>query len=173
MADIVDDFERYADSLGWKFSYGDRQNRNLLESDREEGLVYMLLDPVTRGRAFSINGGEGNQTFSGSFMLVVKSTIDQVYHNQQNSTEPDFLFSKRAKELDGGFIVASDCGFDVVQLGKYIENIKPLLNTEIRKLESLINCGDYAITNWSIIDVINALDVNTDGIIVTYNLTIL
>jgi hypothetical protein len=175
MADIVDEFEKYANILGWQFSYGDQQNRNLLESDRDVGKIYMLLDPVTRGRAFSVNGGEGLQSFSGSFMLVVKSDLDQVYHLQDNAGDVaqsrDFI--NRFSKLCGSTIYDNPCVPLVRALGKYTENIQPLLNDDVRYLEDFINCSDYTITGWSIIDVINALDANTDGIIVTYTLNVL
>lgn len=144
--DIYDKFLTDSTTLGWKFSYGNSANKNLLASDRVSGEIYMLLDPIVRLRTFSDNGGEGITTFTGSFMLVVKSNLDQVYDNQK--------------------------GQDVTN-GKYQQNIKPLLETELVRLEDEINCSDYQITNWSIIDVVNALDVNTDGIIVTYGISIL
>lgn len=148
MSDIVEVFETYADSYGWQFSYGNKYNQNLLQSDLVGGRVYMILDPVTRVRAHSQYGGTGDSTFTGSFLLVVKSTIDQVYHNQQNDFVPPVE-------------------------GKYNQNIKPLLTTEIIKLENELDCSAYEITNWSIIDVVNALDINVDGILVTFGVKIL
>ena len=144
--DIYDKFKTDAEGLGFKFSYGNAANKNLLASDRVADEIYMLLDPIVRLRAFSDNGGEGITTFTGSFMLVVKSNLDQVYDNQKGQTVTD---------------------------GKYQKNIKPLLETELVRLEDSINCSDYQITNWSIIDVVNALDANTDGVIVNYGISIL
>lgn len=162
--DIVDVFERYANSYGWRFSYGNKANQNLLQSNLIDNEIYMILDPVTRLRASSEYGGRGEQTFNGSFLLVVKSTIDQVYHNQTNQdTYRNRVVSK------GGVLVDNECAENIV-LGKYIENIKPLLNTEIIKLEDDIDCSSYERLSWSIVDIVNALDVNTDGIVVTYSL---
>ena len=144
--DIYDVFKAHSTTIGWEFSYGNAANRNLLRSDTVVNRIYMLLDPITRLKAFSQYGGKGPVTFTGSFMLVVKSNLDNVYDNQKNVAAVD---------------------------GKYQKNIKPLLETEVEKLEDLINCSEYQITNWSIIDVINALDANTDGIIVTYGITVL
>ena len=164
MSDIVEVFEKHASSYNWQFSYGNKYNQNLLQSDLAIGRIYMILDPVVRLRSFSQYGGSGNQTFTGSFLLVVKSTIDQVYHNQTNED----TFHNRVIS-QGGTIIENACATDSDYVaGKYIENIKPLLNTEIVKLEDDLNCSKYEITNWSIIDVVNALDANTDGILVTY-----
>ena len=164
MSDIVDVFEKYANSYGWRFSYGNKYNQNLLQSDLIDGQIYMLLDPVTRQRPSSEYGGRGEKTFNGSFLLVVKSTIDQVYHNQTNEDS----FRNRITTSDG-VLVDNECA-DPIVLGKYIENIKPLLDTEIVKLEDDIDCSNIERPTWSVNDVTNIFDANMDGIVVTYSL---
>ena len=57
----------------------------------------------------------------------------------------------------------------VVPTGKYEKNIKPLL-VNLELLENVIDCSQYEIESWSIVDAINALDVNMDGIIVTFRI---
>ncbi len=83
MIDLVSILEEYADGLGWGFSYGNKANQNLITSDLEDGKIYLILDPVSRKRPGTENGGEGKTTFSGSFMLLVKSTVDNVYYSQK------------------------------------------------------------------------------------------
>ncbi len=169
MADIVDVFEQHANTLNWRFSYGDKKNRNLLKSNLITDEIYMILDPVTRLRGFSEFGGTGTVGFTGQFLLVVKSTIDQVYHNQ--TSEQEF---RRRIELQGGTIYNNSCkDVNEYREGKYTQNIQPLLNESLVELENLINCSDYQITNWSIIDVIDVLDVNCDGVLVTFNVSVL
>lgn len=146
MTDIYDIFKTHATTLGWRFSYGNAANKNLLVSDKVADRIYFLLDPITRVKGFSEFGGSGVVAFTGSFMLLVKSNLDNVYDNQKGQDAAD---------------------------GKYQKNIKPLLETDIVLLEELINCGDYQITGWSVIDVVNAVDANTDGIIVTYSISVL
>ena len=146
MTDVYDIFKTDTVGFGWKFSYGNTANRNLLRSDLVVDRIYFLLDPIIRVPTFSEFGGRGNITFTGSFMLVVKSTIDNVYDNQKGQDATD---------------------------GKYQKNIKPLLEIELLKLEDSINCSDYQITGWSIVDAVNALDANMDGIIVTYGISVL
>lgn len=143
--DIIEDFENYAEQLDWFFSYGNKANQNLLQSDLEVDKKYLILDPVRRLKKFSEYGGVKGIDFSGSFILVVKSTIDQEYY----------------KNKDG------------VLSGKYNENIKPLINIEIKKLEDLFNCSSYNVTEWSIIDVTDIFDVNLDGLIVNFKMSIL
>ena len=142
MSDFVQILEQHATTLGWGFSYGNAANRNLFKSDSIIGKIYLLLDPVTRSHVGSINGGIGETTFSGQFMVVVKSNLDNNYHNQKGQDKTT---------------------------GKYEKNILPLL-TSLGSLKSLIDCSDYEIlpSGWVVIDAINALDANMDGVIVTY-----
>lgn len=145
MTDLVGVLEDYAVGLGWLFSYGNADNNNLLKSDRIADQIYLLLDPVTRVKAKSEYGGTGEIAFNGQFLLVVKSNLDNNYHNQKGQDKTT---------------------------GKYEKNIKPLLDS-LEFLENIIDCSDYQIQTWSVVDIINALDANTDGVIVTYSLTIL
>ena len=145
MNDIVSVFESQAEDLDWIFSYGNAANNNLLTSDREVDQIYLLLDPVTRKPKLSEFGGVSGYDFTGQFMLLVKSNLDNVYHNQKDQPKAD---------------------------GKYNKNIKPLLD-EVMVLHGLFGCSDYEITNWSIIDAINVLDVNHDGVVVTFGLSII
>ena len=143
MTDFVQILEAHADTLGFGFSYGNKANINLFRSDSIIDKVYLLLDPVTRSHVGSPNGGVGETTFSGSFMLVVKSNLDNNYHNQKGQDKTK---------------------------GKYEKNILPLLSN-LNSLKSLIDCSDYEIlpSGWVVIDAINALDANMDGVIVTYS----
>ncbi len=57
-----------------------------------------------------------------------------------------------------------------VENGKYAKNIEPLLQ-EVEGLENLIDCSDLERNTWDILDVINVLDVNFDGLLITYSLS--
>ena len=168
MVDIVEIFENDANLFGWMFSYGDRQNRNLLEGNLEVGNIYMLLDPVKRNRLFSKNGGDGGTNFTGSFILGVQSDLDRVYHGQTEEVS----FSDRMLSSRESAVYSNPCsneqGYQV--LGKYIKNIKPLLEDQITKLESSLNCSDLTIKGWEVVDIINVLDVNLDGLVVTFTI---
>ena len=146
MTDLVDIFETWVESLGWVFSYGNASNNNLLVSDKVVGEIYLLLSTVNRKPIPSEFGGISSLQFSGSFMLLVKSNLDNVYHNQKGVAKED---------------------------GKYKKNIQPLIETDLMLLFDLIGCTDYEITNWEILDTVNVLDANHDGVVVTYGLTII
>jgi len=145
MNDIVPIFETQATTKGWKFSYGNSANNNLLASDQITDQIYLLLDPVTRNPIPSEFGGVSGYTFSGQFMLLVKSSLDNVYHNQKDQPKAQ---------------------------GRYEKNIAPLLD-EAMSLHSVFGCTDYEITKWSMIDAINVLDANHDGVVVTFGFRII
>ncbi len=141
MIDLVNIWRTQVESMGWKFSYGNAANRNLLSTGFEADKLYFLLDTITRNKDFGEFGGTGDVEFSGNFMLAKKSDFDNVYDNQ--------------KEVD-----YTD--------GKYEKNIRPIVETDLVLFEDYVNCSDYEITAWSILDGINLLDENLDGVIVTF-----
>lgn len=56
---------------------------------------------------------------------------------------------------------------------RYQDYIKPLIETQLKILKESIACGYEVTFNlWKTIEVINILDFNFDGIIVTFNITI-
>jgi len=142
--DLVDVLEGYCTTLEWGFSYGNRSHNNLL-ADVAEDKIYLILDAVRTSEAVSPNGGDGRITFTGSFMLVIKSNLDNVYHTQ--------------------------LGVDRTA-GKYVKNIQPL-KKQLDVLKGLIDCSDLIRENWSSIDAIDALDENMDGVIVNFTLSYL
>lgn len=141
--DIIDWIEQAVETLGWVFSYGNKANQNLLMSDMVDDRKYFLLDPVRTTEGVSEMGGDGEQTFSGSFMLLVKSDLDNVYHNQSELQDKND--------------------------GKYNKNIKPL-KTELKAFKDVVDCSDYTRESWEIVDIVDALDINADGLLVTFTL---
>lgn len=138
--DIVDYIEQEVEKLGWVFSYGNKANQNLLVSTIQEDETYFLLDIVQESESVSEFGGDGDVEYSGTFMILVKSDLDNVYHTQQGQD--------KAK-------------------GRYNKNIKPL-KTKLNLFKYVIDCSDYERQLWQTLEVINELDVNFDGLIVTY-----
>lgn len=165
--DIVEVLEIHAVSLGWRFSYGNKANQNLLQSDLVDDRIYLVLDPVKRLYGSSEFGGDGEVTFTSRFFLVVKSTIDQTYHNQTNEE----VFINRIKAI-GGTVYENVCFANNIP-GKYTQNIKPLLTDSLPTLKNLIDCSKYEITNWGVLDAINVFDANLDGLIVDFTIKVL
>lgn len=167
--DLPQIFEQYSNKFSWRFGYGNRANNNLI-SDIKENEVYFLLDPVERVPRFSEYGGNTETVFNGNFMLLVRSTIDNNYHNQDQSEARDFYH--RMLSQVSGQMNPSECeDFSSVDPGKYYKNILPLLQIHLMQLSKSINCSDVRIDRWSIVDAINMLDSNLDGVIVSFSLT--
>lgn len=145
MSDLVSFFESVCTTNSFHFSYGNASNKNLLKNT-EADKTYFLLDPLRRLKSFGEFGGEGESVYNGFFFLGVQSTIDKRYYNQ--SGDPD-----------GN--------------GKYREYILPLLNGSLKTVENALNCGDYEIRSWDITEAINQLDVNLDGLGVSFQIAIL
>ena len=142
MTDLVEILQAHCTTLNWEFSYGNRANQNLIDNEKASSTIYLLLDPLTRLIASSEFGGDGATEFSSSFMLLVQSDLDNVVYNQNGNDKAE---------------------------GKYELNIKPLL-TQLESLKSLIDCSDYEIQSWSVVDAIDVLDANTDGLVVTFKI---
>ena len=164
MVDLVGVLENNCNTLGWKFSYGNTANNNLLTSDLDSDLIYFLLDPVRRVKAKSEYGGQGEITFNGNFLLLVQSDMDNVMHTQKD-VESTTAFEPRVLE-DGGTVEENDC---IPLNGKYEKNIEPLLQ-KLELMENILDCSQYEITGWEIIDTINSQDFNGDGVVVTFSI---
>ena len=73
--------------------------------------------------------------------------------------------------FSSSFMLIKMSDLDEVYPNKYEKNIKPLLLL-LESFEDLVDCSDYQIINWSVIDAIDVLDGNMDGVIVTFSLKI-
>lgn len=82
MTDLVEIIEGHCETLDWSFTYGNKANQNLLESDLVVDKIYLLLDPVTRVKEKTEFGGTASITFNGDFLLLVKSDLDDIYSNK-------------------------------------------------------------------------------------------
>lgn len=141
--DIVKYIEQEVKALGWVFSYGNAANQNLIESEKDIDKIYFLLDPViTDEPNVSEFGGDGDITYSLRFLLLVQSDLDNVYFEQKNQLEGE---------------------------GKYEKNILPL-KTDLKEFKDVIDCSVYERSGWRILEGINMLSTNFDGLIVTTTL---
>lgn len=141
--DIVKYIEQETETLGWFFSYGNVANQNLLESEKDIDKIYFLLDPViTDEPNVSELGGDGDITHTLRFLLLVQSDLDNVYFTQKNEESTE---------------------------GKYEKNILPL-KTQLKLFKDVIDCSIYERTGWRIVEGINMLSTNFDGLIVTTTL---
>lgn len=145
MKDFTRILQEYCDANSISYHYGRTSNLNLLGSDLLDGQVYMLHEASPRRAIMNTTKTLIEKyEFIGKFFLVVKSDFDQHYFNEKDGAEVD---------------------------SKYVANIEPLLNLFESIGNNLLGCGDYEVNQWECIDVVNVLDVNKDGVLVTYNVT--
>lgn len=74
----------------------------------------------------------------------------------------------------GAFMILLSSDIDEISYDdRYQKYIKPLIATQTKEIKEALRCTyKVQINNWKTIEVINMLDYNLDGLIVTYNITI-
>lgn len=140
--DLKNVLEDVAALNGWVFSYGNRNNHNLLNNELEANKKYLLVDSPRRTPQINEYGGINGKVYRGMLMILEQSNFDAVYDTQRENDKED---------------------------GRYEKHIKPIIETDVIKLIDAITCDtDLSITNFEIIEAINVLDANLDGVIINY-----
>lgn len=135
--------EQHAATNGFYFIYGDKATHNLLGCvESLQGRKGLFLEPIQSDQKFGQFGGLESETYRGHFVLVVKS------------------------ELDGG---SPETGGQDYYLQKYENNIKPA-KENATVLGTEIACAELEINEWSIVELINFFDENTDGVSVKFTI---
>lgn len=125
---------------GWHFEYGRSDFHNLYAADTDKEF-HFFLDPVQIRSAFSKTGARQHDNYTGRFMLLKQSHLQELYDN----TNPE-------------------------SLGKYQKNIQPVLQEMLPKIYEELNCLGYEIIEWNCTEVINLFDFNADGVLIQFNL---
>jgi len=115
----------------WVFKYARRDFANLL-SQAEGNNTYLFLDPVQTSTDFDDYGNAEGQTFTGSFMLLKSSKLDEGYEE------------------------------------RYLTDIKPLIDSQLKLVEESFACSDYIIESWTTTEIVNLFDYNFNGVVVKY-----
>ena len=79
---MYDFFKYIADTNGWGFEYGRADYQNL-EREIEANKVYLFADPIIIDSKFSDLGSE-TLSYSGQFMLLLSSDVDEAYEDKYN-----------------------------------------------------------------------------------------
>lgn len=132
---MYDFLKDIATANNWKFEYSRSDYQNLYDG-MEISKIHLFVDPITIDSQFSDTGHE-TKTYTGKFMLLVSSDIDEDY------------------------------------LIKYVDHIKPLITDSTQIIKDSLLCSDYEINKFQTVEVINLFDVNLDGILVNYSITII
>jgi len=140
MKDFTRTLQDYCNANDISYHYGSRADLNLMFSDAVVGQVYLFQEIFTRDPTTnSTKTNYVNENFNGRMSIVVKSNLDQHYFNEKGTDETT---------------------------SKFTLNIEPLKLVAETLGKSLMCSGlDFDFT-W--IDISNFLDVNYDGILITY-----
>lgn len=131
---MYDFLKNIATDNNWKFECSRSDYQNLYDG-MEISKIHLFVDPITIDSTFS-NSGSETKTYTGKFMLLVSSDVDEDYAT------------------------------------KYIDHIKPLITDSTQIIKDGLLCSDYEINKFQTIEVINLFDVNLDGVLVNYSITI-
>lgn len=80
---MYDLFKNIAELNGWVFEYGRSDYQNLYNENLSGGTVYLFVDPIVTDSTFSDVGNE-TKSFSGKFMMLMSSDIDEQYKDKYN-----------------------------------------------------------------------------------------
>jgi len=134
------------------YDYGDIYALNLFlnkaeseKEDPEEKPVYFLQEQVVRNGIISSSGlvYEG-EVYDGAFSILKESSLDTAYFAERSETRSD-------------------------EESRYTNNIEPLL-PYAKSLAKFLLCNEYDIQFWSVVDNINFLDENRDGILCRFKI---
>lgn len=143
MTDFVRILQDYCNNNDLKYHYGRKANLNLLKSTLDNTDIYCLHEPSPRKAIMNTNGTRiAKYLFTGMFFLVKQSTLDMPYLDELGNNEAR---------------------------SKYVLNIEPLL-TVFETMANKFGCTDMEILSFECIDVVNVLDTNKDGLLVTYSI---
>ena len=117
----------------WVYFYGRRDYANLLNEVEDDDKIYLFLDPVQENKEFDEYGEPIATLFSGSFLLLKSSQLDEGYEE------------------------------------RYLNDIRPLIETQSKIIIDNFSCSDYSIQSWNSTEVINLFDYGYDGIVVNYS----
>jgi len=54
---------------------------------------------------------------------------------------------------------------------RYLTDIKPLIESQLKLIEAEFACSDYIIDSWTTTEIINLFDYNFDGVVVKYSVS--
>lgn len=135
-------FEQIATDLGWNFEYSRTDFQNLRMNEPGDFQNYLFVDPIERGTIRGEGGGLEARVYSGKFMILRNSDLDEEYDDS--------------------------AGGD----GKYQRYIQDLITEiETGDFYNEISCAYSLRSEMSAIEVVNVFSDNFDGILVTYKFT--
>jgi hypothetical protein len=78
-----------------------------------------------------------------------------------------------SKSYSGKYMLLVSSDIDETYKDKYINHIKPIIDTAATVIKQSFICDESTINKYSQVEVINIFDFNLDGVLVTYNVTLI
>lgn len=75
--------EAFAAAQGWEFDYGRQDFHNLKEAAVQQDVSHLFLDPVNIEKKRNDSGNVEAVIYSGSFMLLYSSKLDEGGYNER------------------------------------------------------------------------------------------
>ena len=145
MQDFVRILQEYCVNAGIEYHYGRKANLNLLKANLDNDKIYCLHEPSPRKAEMNSNSTRvASYVYNGMFFLVKQSTMDMPYFSEMNNNESN---------------------------SKYVKNIAPLLGA-YEAMANKFGCQGFDIMQFDCIDVVNVLDTNKDGLLITYSIRV-
>jgi hypothetical protein len=76
------------------------------------------------------------------------------------------------KTFSGKLMILLSSNVDESYTDKYNTYIKPIMEQSVEAFKSSLNCSDFIINKFQSTEIINLFDVNLDGLIINYNITL-
>lgn len=111
--------------------------------------------------------------FSNLFDEVEQPNMPHIFLDPvQIDTTFDEYNTVNSTQYNGSFMVLMSSDIDEVDYDyKYQNHIKPIITNTLGIIKEAIQCdGEKTIQLWREIEIINALDYNFDGVVVTYTI---
>jgi hypothetical protein len=87
-----------------------------------------------------------------------------------DSTFSDSGFETKTYSGKLMLLVSSDV--DETYSDKYVDYIQPLMNDSLQMIKDTLLCSDFIINKFQTVEVINLFDVNLDGLLINYNISL-
>lgn len=130
--------ENIANTLGWEYHYARKDFQNLASLSASANATYLFVEPVEWRPQHNSIGSFTSWEFNGSFVVVIPSILDAPYSGSENAKYESAMRDRIRSIAHGAFHHELTCTHDI------------------------------EIVSLTILEIVNVLSENFDGILVNY-----
>lgn len=97
---------------GWVFEYGRADFSNLFDANEQKEVVHLFLDPVVIRKNRNDSGEIESRTFSGSFMMLYSSDIDEASYQDRYEKYIKPIVESKIEEIEENLNCEHQVKFD-------------------------------------------------------------